>query len=276
MKIYKKYKNLDLEAIREAADLDFAHYTYKKGMCSCCYGPKNLSSKYWKNGKVSGKEAFSAWAFDPIKKAYCTFDFGTKVDKPHDNEFEYLLFKNADNGSGVVDANTDIDSVCVEWGFPSEKLNLVCKMLEEQLGYDYKVIKPKNFSKCIIIRRKLTREDLVDLSLDEVQREWEKIKEEEYQKSYDEEFVLVDDFLDEFHTLQHKVFELVTFDTTHKENFTDIEICCEKDNELANEKVWDKLSSWSYNRCKKYIEFFNKSIPDGATNGDVVKTLLNQ
>ena len=47
-------------------------------------------------------------------------------------------------------------------------------------------------------------------------------------------------------------------------------------NELANEKVWDKLSSWSYNRCKKYIEFFNKSIPDGATNGDVVKTLLNQ
>ena len=255
--MYKKYRNLDLAAIRDAADLDFAHYTYEKGMCSCCFGPKNLPSKYWKNGKVSGKEAYTACVFSKAKKGY-TFDFGNEADKPHSDEFEYLLFKNADNGSGVVDADTEIDSDCIEWGFPSEKLDLVCSMLQEQLGDDYKVIKPDDFSTCIRIRRELTRENLEYMSLDEVQAKREQITKENCPKEYDKEFVLVDDFLDELLTLQQKVFELVTFDTVRKEKFTDIEICCEEDNELANEKVRNELKGWSYNRCKQYVEFFNK------------------
>ena len=147
MKKYKTYKDLDLAAIREAADLDFAHYTYEKGMCSCCFGPKNLSNKYWKNGKKSKKEAFSGWNREG-------FSFGNEIDKPHPNEYEYLLFKNADNGSGIIDdEDTVIEKDYIEWGFPSEKLELVCSMLQEQLGDDYKVIRPKNFSECIQIRR---------------------------------------------------------------------------------------------------------------------------
>lgn len=35
-----KYKELNLKKIREDNDLDFAHFTYQKGMCSCCYGQK--------------------------------------------------------------------------------------------------------------------------------------------------------------------------------------------------------------------------------------------
>lgn len=69
----KIYSDLDLKAIRDEVGLDFAHFTYQRGMCSCCYGPKNLPKMYWKN----------------------------KTIPAHDN-YTYLLFKNADNGSGIV------------------------------------------------------------------------------------------------------------------------------------------------------------------------------
>lgn len=140
-----KYKELDLKKIREACDLDFAHYTYKRGMCSCCFGPKDLAPIHWKDRKVQNKKPFS-WSFAE--------EFGGNTDKPHEDEYEYLLFKNADNGSGTVTKEDTIENVCIEWGFPSKKLDKVCSMLQEQLGDDYRVIKPTDFNKCIEIEIK--------------------------------------------------------------------------------------------------------------------------
>ena len=124
-----KYKDLNLKKIREDNDLDFAHFTYQKGMCSCCYGPKDLPKSYWKG----------------------------KVIPEHDN-YTYLLFKNADNGSGVVRGNDEIDDyTCIEWDFPIERLETVCKDLQSQLGDEYVVLKPKNDLSCILIFKKGSR-----------------------------------------------------------------------------------------------------------------------
>lgn len=134
----KQYQDLDLKAIREACDLDFAHYTYKKGMCSCCYSPKDLASRYWKGHQISTKEA------------YRSFD---RKSEENDNEYEYLLFKNADNGSGHVTKFDYIKSyTCVEWGFPMSKMDKVCDMLQEQLGDSYEIERPSDHLTCIIIR----------------------------------------------------------------------------------------------------------------------------
>ena len=46
-----KYGELNLKKIREDNDLDFAHFTYQRGMCSCCYGPWDLPARYWRGGK---------------------------------------------------------------------------------------------------------------------------------------------------------------------------------------------------------------------------------
>ena len=73
-----QYKDLDLKGLREKCGIDFAHYTFKKGMCSCCYGPSDFPAKYWHKGIV--KE-------DTIENV------------------SYILFKNADNGSGRVTRN---------------------------------------------------------------------------------------------------------------------------------------------------------------------------
>ena len=104
----------------------------------------------------------------------------------------------------------------------------------------------------------LTRQDLEGMSLREVEQVWGQNKKEDRRKEYDEEFVLVDDFLDELLVLQHRVVELISSDATHKEKFTETKICCEEDDELADKKMWDKLMDWSYNRCKQYVDFFNK------------------
>lgn len=45
----KKYGDLDLKKLAEIADLDFAHFTYKKNQCSCCYDPTDMAKKYWRN-----------------------------------------------------------------------------------------------------------------------------------------------------------------------------------------------------------------------------------
>lgn len=118
-----KYKDLDLKKIREDNDLDFAHYTYEKGMCSCCYGPKDLSEEFWKGGVI-----------------------------PDHKNYTYLLFKNADNGGGIVTGDDEIkDYQCVNWKFPIEKLENVCKDLQTQLGDGYVVLKPKDDRYCILI-----------------------------------------------------------------------------------------------------------------------------
>lgn len=108
----KLYNELNLNTIREKCNLDFAHYTYEKGQCSCCYGPKNMSTKYWTNSVI-----------------------------PEHDDYTFILFNNADNGSGVVTAFDEIyDYTCIEHKFNStEQAHLFCRLLKEQLGGDYVV-----------------------------------------------------------------------------------------------------------------------------------------
>lgn len=129
-----KYNELNLKKIRETMDLDFAHFTYKKGMCSCCYSPLDLPKRYWRGNVIPQKVSYE-------------FD----AEEVKDNEYTYLLFKNADNGRGHVRGNDEIDMNYIEWGFPMEKLDGVCEMLQEQLGSGYKVVKPESHFECIRI-----------------------------------------------------------------------------------------------------------------------------
>lgn len=127
----KTYGELDLKKIREECGLDFAHFTYKKGQCSCCYTPKDMAAKYWHNGII-----------------------------PTGNDYTYILFKNAENGSGTVTANDTIRNyTCVEWNMSDEQLAKVCDMLQEQLGNDYYVEKPLDEGTTIIIWTKEKWED---------------------------------------------------------------------------------------------------------------------
>ena len=133
----KKYKDLDLRKIREELDIDFAHFTYKPGMCSCCYGPTDLPKLYWRNKIVkSDKISYSAME-------------GGIVD---DNHYTYLLFKNADNGSGHVTKEDTIDNgTCIEWGVEIEKIERACELILEQLDSDYCILIPKTGASCIQI-----------------------------------------------------------------------------------------------------------------------------
>ena len=118
-----KYKDLNLKKLRDDNGLDFAHFTYKRGMCSCCYGPKDLAKRYWKDRTI-----------------------------PDHDDYTYLLFKNADNGSGCVKFEDEIeDYTCIEWDFPEEKLDAICRDLKAQLGDEYLVLKPKDRFTCIRI-----------------------------------------------------------------------------------------------------------------------------
>lgn len=118
-----KYKDLNLKKLREDNDLDFAHYTYKEGMCSCCYGPKDLPKRYWKDGVI-----------------------------PDGDDYTYILFKNANNGSGVVHRDDEIkDYQCISWRFDDSKLDKVCSDLQEQLGNEYIVLVPTDTHWTIVV-----------------------------------------------------------------------------------------------------------------------------
>ena len=123
----KIYKDLNLKAIRENCELDFARHTYSHGQCSCCYGPCDMPDRYWTKGKKPANE--------------------------YDDKYTYILFKNADNGCGIKRFNDFIENyTCVEYRIKDdEQKNKVCKMLQEQLGNDYFVEVPDNDMKCIII-----------------------------------------------------------------------------------------------------------------------------
>jgi len=121
----KIYEDLDLKALREELNIDFAHFTYKKDQCSCCYGPKDLPSLYWKDKVI-----------------------------PEGDDYSYILFKNAHNGRGSVTKYDTIGHVNIQWGnLSEEQLDGVCRILQEQLGYGYKVTKPKTSLYCIEINK---------------------------------------------------------------------------------------------------------------------------
>ena len=79
-----------------------------------------------------------------------------KAEKTRD--FSFILFKNAYNGSGSVRKKDVIgrhkyeySSVYILWSLSEEQMDLVCSLLQEQLGPGYKVVRPKNSMYCIEI-----------------------------------------------------------------------------------------------------------------------------
>lgn len=123
-----RYKDLDLKHLREVCDIDFAHFTYKPDQCSCCYGPKDLPKSYWRNKTI-----------------------------PEGNDYSYILFKNAYNGSGAVkreDYLSEQRVIYIEWRLSDEQLEAVCTELEKQVGEEFYVIKPKDSYTCIALNRK--------------------------------------------------------------------------------------------------------------------------
>ena len=130
------YKELKLRELRDKLDLDFAHYTFQPKQCSCCYGPQDQPALYWKDRKILHG--------DELNKA------------------KYILFKNADNGSGHVRGTEEICSrrnsgkEYILWNSDSIDdvlLTAICKELQERVGSGYKVIKPKDEYTTIIIEK---------------------------------------------------------------------------------------------------------------------------
>jgi hypothetical protein len=122
-----KYKDLDLKGLREKCDIDFAHYTYKSDQCSCCYGPKDLPKRYWRDGVIK------------------------------DAGYSFILFKNANNGSGVVKRDDYLSyqsTICISWNLSDKQLNAVVRELRKQVGSEFIVSKPTNEYTCIILKRR--------------------------------------------------------------------------------------------------------------------------
>lgn len=126
------YRDLNLQELMEVAGLDFAHYTYENGDCSCCFGPRDMSEEYW----VSDERYEEA------------------MENPKD-PISYILFRNASNGSGEVSYADPIeDGVYIGYEFKSdEQKELVMKELQRQLGDEYKVIPPIQENACIAIAK---------------------------------------------------------------------------------------------------------------------------
>lgn len=151
----KTYADLDLKAIREACDLDFAHYTYGRGQCSCCYGPLEMAAKYWRNRKKP-KIVYDT-PNEPGKGRIFHYELdGKKIDT---GSITFILFKNAYNGRGRIKSLDEpvTDHTCISYHFKDDdQKNKVCRMLKEQLDDDYIIAVPKSDRSCIII---LTKED---------------------------------------------------------------------------------------------------------------------
>lgn len=139
----KQYKDLNLKKIREECNLDFAHYTYGKDQCSCCYGPLDMAARYWKNGKKPVK----------VYEGRC-FHYELDGKRFDDHKFSYILFKNAWNGGGRIKNKEQKieDYTCIKYRFDDEEQKIkVCNMLLQQLDEDYVVCVPNDDSFCILI-----------------------------------------------------------------------------------------------------------------------------
>lgn len=101
----KKFKDLKLKKLLNK--LDFAHFTYKDGMCTCCFTPMDFDAKYWKNEKIKTK-------YKKLNKLN-----SSEVD----DKLQYILFRNAD--------------------LTYVNLTYVIKYLETTLDDNYIVEKPK-------------------------------------------------------------------------------------------------------------------------------------
>ena len=105
--------------------------------------------RYWHNGKkpipvyTSGNE-----------KDGGTFHYELDGKKVDTNKITYILFKNADNGSGRIKNKEQYieNYTCIEYHFEdTQQKEQVCRELIAQLDSDYVVAVPKNNNHCIII-----------------------------------------------------------------------------------------------------------------------------
>ena len=139
----KTYGELNLKAIREACDLDFAHYTFGRGQCSCCYGPLDMAKRYWRNGKKPVKV---------LENRLIHYELdGQRYDT---NKTTYILFKNAYNGVGRIKSKDEPikNRTYIAYRFEDdEQKQKVCSMLQDQLGNEYVVQVPQNKLTCIAI-----------------------------------------------------------------------------------------------------------------------------
>lgn len=141
----KKYADLKLKEIAKKAGLDFAHWSCR-GSCSCCVDFMYFPQKFFTKSKATLDE----------------------------DNLQFILFKNAYNGSGDVDkdhiicyqsfesgkkASNRLYPVFVGWSFDEQNLDSVINLLQEQLGNKYKVIKPKNTKEAIEIQPLFTVEE---------------------------------------------------------------------------------------------------------------------
>lgn len=111
--------------------MDFAHYTYSRGMCSCCYDATDLPERYWKKGVLQ------------------------KIKSGEQESYSFILFKNAVNGSGCVRRNDKIKDIqYILWNMPLERLEKVCKDLYVMLREEFFVIVPSDDSSTIVLIKK--------------------------------------------------------------------------------------------------------------------------
>lgn len=172
------YGDLDLIGLRKKLDLDFAHFTYLPHQCSCCYGPYDLPARYWKNNTI-----------------------------PESREsIDFILFKNAYNGSGWVRRTTPLrDYECISWNLKSdpsgqlteketERLDEICQEISRAYGPDWYVQVPASISGCIVIQK-------IPSSADDPYRRYKKLDEAEYKRYQPYVFIFgkrVYDFLKQF------------------------------------------------------------------------------
>ena len=145
-----KFKDLNLRKLIEDCGIDFAHYTYTANMCSCCYGPTDMSARYWAGKTMKERES-------------------RRENAKETRDYTYILFKNANNGCGIVNGDDYVCSAyhnnkkkfwtpnnsmteCVSWRLPDDKLDKVCEWLQGQLGEGYEVVKPTSRFCCIEIK----------------------------------------------------------------------------------------------------------------------------
>ena len=71
--------------------------------------------------------------------------------------------------------------------------------------------------------------------------------------SLDEKYITITDLIGGLKVLIEKIRDYVMSDTVRKENFADVEICCEDDNDYANGEVRKILDAYTWNKCKEYL-----------------------
>lgn len=147
----KTYGDLDLKKIREDNGLDFAHFTYLRGQCSCCHGPLDMPARYWHKSKKPIKIQHTT----PEGLITCSYELG---GEPFDRyRIKYILFKNAWNGRGTVTKKDVIrGQTCVSYSLDAPLVEKVCRDLASQLDEDYVVVVPEDSMTCIVIRERST------------------------------------------------------------------------------------------------------------------------